>query len=195
MRQTQDHAHALTSARSPMIVRDWLFGIGPWLLAAPFFCTALWAQEVPVTRATPSVGQVTSFPLPRYVSLKSREGNARRGPSLTHRIDWIFSHIGMPLKITAEFENWRRIEDWEGMGGWMHYSLLSGVRSALITAKIGELRLKPDLRSPIVVKAEMGVVAKVSTCNADWCKLTLEGYKGWIEKTALWGVSPDEAFD
>ncbi|HCB53417.1 MAG TPA: hypothetical protein DEP41_06200, partial [Rhodobacter sp.] len=29
----------------------------------------------------------------------------------------------------------------------------------------------------------------------DWCKLTLEGYKGWIEKTALWGVSPDEAFD
>ncbi|HCB53418.1 MAG TPA: hypothetical protein DEP41_06205, partial [Rhodobacter sp.] len=94
MRQTQDHAHALTSAQSPMIVRDWLFGIGPWLLAAPFFCTALWAQEVPVTRATPSVGQVTSFPLPRYVSLKSREGNARRGPSLTHRIDWIFSHIG-----------------------------------------------------------------------------------------------------
>ena len=195
MRQTQDHAHALTSAQSPMIVRDWLFGIGPWLLVAPFFCTALWAQEVPVARATPSVGQVTSFPLPRYVSLKSREGNARRGPSLTHRIDWIFSHIGMPLKITAEFENWRRIEDWEGMGGWMHYSLLSGVRSALITAKIGELRLKPDLRSPIVVKAEMGVVAKISTCNVDWCKLTLEGYKGWIEKTALWGVSPDEAFD
>ena len=72
MRQTQDHAHALTSAQSRMIVRDWLFGIGPWLLAAPFFCTALWAQEVRVTRATLSVGQVTSFPLPRYVSLKSR---------------------------------------------------------------------------------------------------------------------------
>jgi hypothetical protein len=37
MRQTQDHAHALTSVQSTMIVRDWLYDIGPWLLAAFFF--------------------------------------------------------------------------------------------------------------------------------------------------------------
>jgi SH3-like domain-containing protein len=66
----------------------------------------------------PNRGSVTSLPLPRYVSLKTNEGNARRGPGLTHRIDWVFTRAGMPLRITAEFEHWRRVEDSEGVGGW-----------------------------------------------------------------------------
>ncbi|CAN0603746.1 unnamed protein product, partial [Ectocarpus sp. 12 AP-2014] len=35
-------------------------------------------------------GKVTNLPIPRFVSLKAEEGNARRGPSLSHRIDWVF---------------------------------------------------------------------------------------------------------
>ena len=35
-------------------------------------------------------GPVTNLLMPRYVSLKATEANARRGPSLSHRIDWIF---------------------------------------------------------------------------------------------------------
>ena len=46
---------------------------------------------------------MTNLPLPRYVSLKGGEGNARRGPSLSHRIDWVFRHAGMPLRVVAEF--------------------------------------------------------------------------------------------
>ena len=42
-------------------------------------------------------GPVTNLPMPRYVSLKTSEGNVRRGPSLTHRIDWVFKRRGMPL--------------------------------------------------------------------------------------------------
>jgi len=34
---------------------------------------------------------------------------------------------------TAEYEHWRRVEDQDGAGGWVHYSLLSGVRSVLVT--------------------------------------------------------------
>ena len=45
-------------------------------------------------------GPVTNLPLPRYVSLKAAEGNVRRGPSLTHRIDWVFQRRDMPLRIT-----------------------------------------------------------------------------------------------
>ena len=77
----------------------------------------------------PGRGAVTNLPLPRYVSLKGGEGNARRGPSLSHRIDWVFRHAGMPLRVTAEFGHWRRVEDQDGAGGWVHYSLLSGVRT------------------------------------------------------------------
>lgn len=37
-------------------------------------------------------GPVTNLPMPRFVSMKAAEGNVRRGPSLTHRVDWVFKH-------------------------------------------------------------------------------------------------------
>ena len=61
-------------------------------------------------------GQVTNLPIPRYVSLKAKEANARRGPSLSHKIDWIYKRKNMPLEIYAEYENWRRVRDFEGLG-------------------------------------------------------------------------------
>ena len=39
---------------------------------------------------------------PRYVSLKASEANVRRGPSLTHRIDWVYKRRAMPLRVTAD---------------------------------------------------------------------------------------------
>ena len=81
-------------------------------------------------------GPVTNLPLPRYVSLKGSEGNARRGPSLSHRIDWVFTHAGMPLRVTAEFGHWRRVEDRDGAGGWVHYSLISGVRTVIVEEEL-----------------------------------------------------------
>ncbi|MFB0994783.1 MAG: SH3 domain-containing protein [Paracoccaceae bacterium] len=157
---------------------------------------ALAEDSAPVaTVQVRTVGPVTSFPLPRFVSLKSSEGNARRGPSFKHRIDWVFSRVDMPLKITAEYGNWRRVEDSEAMGGWMYYTLLSGMRTGLITAEMADLRQQPDLRSSVVMNAGVGVVAKLTTCNLDWCKLTLEGQNAWAKKTALWGIFVDEIFD
>ena len=77
-------------------------------------------------------GQVTNLPIPRYVSLKVKEANARRGPSLSHKIDWIYKRKNMPLEIYGEYENWRRVRDFEGLGGWVHYTLLSGIRFVLV---------------------------------------------------------------
>ncbi len=143
----------------------------------------------------PNEGRVTKRPLPRFVSLKTGEGNARRGPGLTHRIDWVFTRVGMPLRITAEFEHWRRVEDQEGIGGWVHYSLLSGVRSVLVTQDMAQFRAIPDPNGSVVMQAEMGVVGKVVECIPDWCRITLDGEKGWVQKTALWGVDPGEVLE
>ena len=52
-------------------------------------------------RATSDRGSVTNLPLPRYVSLKVDEAFVRRGPSKTHRIDWVLTRRNMPLMITA----------------------------------------------------------------------------------------------
>ncbi|MCV2867977.1 SH3 domain-containing protein [Defluviimonas sp. WL0002] len=140
-------------------------------------------------------GPVTNLPLPRYVSLKTSEGNVRRGPSLSHRIDWVFTHRSMPLRITAEFGHWRRVEDNEGQGGWIHYSLLSGVRTVLVEANMASLHTRPDAGAPVVAKAQAGVIARLHTCETDWCEISADGGDGWVPKSALWGVDPDELRD
>ncbi|NJM83769.1 MAG: hypothetical protein HC844_16095 [Tabrizicola sp.] len=179
--------------------------IGVALLASLLAVVAAVAQEVeevlpaaaaaPEKACKPGFGCVTNLPLPRFVSLKGNEGNARRGPGLTHRIDWVFKRAGMPLMITAEYENWRRVEDQDGAGGWVHYSLLSGVRSALLTLDMAEFRDLPDGGAMVVVQAEIGVVGRILECTLDWCRLSMNGEKGWVRKTALWGVTPDETIE
>ena len=143
----------------------------------------------------PGFGCVTNLPLPRFVTLKGGEGNARRGPGLTHRIDWIFTRPGMPLKVTAEYDNWRRVEDQDGAGGWVHYALLSGVRSVLVTLDMAEMRASPSRDARVVAQAEMGVIARVQSCTLDWCRISSGGERGWVEKTALWGVGPEEIIE
>ena len=142
----------------------------------------------------PTKGAVTSLPIPRFVSLKGSEGNARRGPGLTHRIDWVFTREGMPLRITAEYEHWRRVEDVDGAGGWVHYSLLSGVRTVLISQDMAEAFSQPDPASDVLYQSELGVIGKLLECQALWCRVAVEGEKGWIRKSSLWGVFPDEIY-
>ena len=137
-------------------------------------------------------GPVTNLPLPRYVSMKAAEGNVRRGPSLTHRIDWVFKRRGMPLQITAEYGNWRRVQDRDGAGGWVHYALLSGVRTVLIEPELLPVYSSPDPNAPVSAQFESGVVARLGSCSLEWCQVSAGGYRGWALKTNLWGVDPSE---
>lgn len=142
----------------------------------------------------PTIGAVTNLPIPRFVSLKGSEGNARRGPGLTHMIDWVFTREGMPLKVTAEYEHWRRIEDIDGAGGWVHYTLLSGVRTVLVTQDMTQAFSAPDKTATVVFQSELGVVGKLLQCIPDWCRVSVEGEKGWMVQSALWGVKENEIF-
>ena len=137
-------------------------------------------------------GPVTNLPLPRFVSLKANEGNVRRGPSLSHRIDWVFKRRDMPLEVTAEYGHWRRVRDREGAGGWVHYALLSGARAGIVDADLLALHVRPDGRTPVKARLERGVIARLGDCDLEWCQVSSGGYKGWAEKRALWGVAPDE---
>lgn len=145
--------------------------------------------------AMPQKGPVTGQPLPRFVSLKGGEGNARRGPGLTHRIDWVFTTAGTPLRVTAEYENWRRVEDFEGLGGWVHFALLSGARYVMVTQDMASFYRLPDASLPIAFQAERGVLARLLECSADWCRVNADGQRGWAPKTALWGVDGAEVLD
>jgi SH3-like domain-containing protein len=152
------------------------------------------AQEtvVPITSVQSDRGPVTNLPMPRYVSLKANEANVRRGPSLSHRIDWVFQRRDMPLRVIGEFGHWRRVVDREGMGGWVHYSLLSGNRTVIIDRDLLVLRRQPIATSTEVAILELGVIADLGECQIDWCRLRAGGYRGWAPKADLFGVGSDE---
>ena len=166
-------------------------------MAATLGGTPAAAQAVPQQSqgAVEQRGAVTNLPLPRYVSLKGNEGNARRGPSLSHRIDWVFRHAGMPMRVVAEFGHWRRVEDRDGAGGWVHYALLSGVRTALVTQDMLELRTRPNADADIVARAEAGAILRLNECQPEWCRVSGGGQRGWVPKTAIWGVDAAEIRD
>ena len=143
----------------------------------------------------PQKGQVTNLPIPRYVSLKVKEANARRGPSLSHKIDWIYKRQNMPLEIYAEYENWRRVRDFEGLGGWVHYTLLSGIRYVLVKNELLEMRLLPSIDAQVIAKVPQHNIVTLDKCNKDWCRIIDDGYKGWVPKNGIWGVYENELKD
>ena len=140
-------------------------------------------------------GQVTNLPIPRYVSLKAKEANARRGPSLSHRIDWIYKREHIPLEIYGEYENWRRVRDFEGLGGWIHYTLLSGIRYVLVKDELLEMRLLPSSDAQVIARVPQHNIATLDKCDIDWCRIVDDGYKGWVLKSGLWGVYENEIKD
>lgn len=139
----------------------------------------------------PAIGPETNLPLPRFVSLRASEANVRRGPSLSHRIDWVFQRRDMPLQVVAEYGHWRRVIDQDGQGGWVHYRMLSGART-VVTQEEAALRTRPEPGATENAMLEPGVVARLGDCNPDWCQLMAGGYRGWVPKTALWGVAAAE---
>ena len=145
------------------------------------------------------VGPVSGLPMPRYVSLKSDHVNVRGGPTKDNDVSWVYTRIGLPVEITAEFENWRRVRDSEGAEGWVYHSLLSGKRTAVVTLKskdeLAPLYDRADPTSAVSAKLQAGVIASVKRCNAGWCRIIGSGFDGWIEQQRLWGVYADEKID
>ncbi len=149
----------------------------------------------PVCAFAADRGAVTNLPLPRFVSMKAKQGNARRGPGLSYRIDWIFQHTNTPLLITAEFSHWRRVQDKDGQGGWMHYALLSGSRTAIVNKPDITLRIKPNLQAAPAAYAQEGAIVTLRECLPNWCSISSKSHEGWALKTDIWGVGAQELRD
>jgi SH3-like domain-containing protein len=171
-----------------------------WLVSAALVAGALLAGLSPAIAAGEAgSGTASGLPVPRYVSLKSDRVNVRAGPTKDHDVAWVFTRSGLPVEITAEFENWRRIRDSEGAEGWVYHSLLSGRRTAVVTQRSKDdlvpLNESPETTGSVTAKLQSGVVASVKRCNGSWCRISGEGFDGWIQQERLWGVYPNEKMD
>jgi SH3-like domain-containing protein len=138
----------------------------------------------------------SGLPLPRFVSLKADKVNMHVGPAKTYDVNWVYTRAGLPVEITAEFENWRKIRDSEGAEGWVYHSLLSGRRTGVVTPRTKDelvaIRSSADAESAITAQLQAGVLGTVKRCSGSWCRISGSGFDGWIQQERLWGVYPEE---
>jgi SH3-like domain-containing protein len=138
----------------------------------------------------------SGLPIPRFVSLKADKVNMHVGPAKTYDVTWVYTRAGLPVEVTAEFENWRRIRDSEGAEGWVYHSLLSGRRTGVATPRSKEelvsIRSSADPASAVTAQLQAGVLGTVKKCTGSWCRISGDGFDGWVQQERLWGVYPNE---
>lgn len=137
----------------------------------------------------------TGLPLPRFASLNVTEANLRTGPGTRYPIDWVFKHQGMPVEILAEYDIWRRVRDVDGAEGWVHKMALTGKRAAIVIGTPQDLHRRDTAESATLAHLEVGAIGQITSCGKEWCRLKFDGIKGYLPKTAFWGVYPHEVFD
>jgi SH3-like domain-containing protein len=138
------------------------------------------------------VGKETGLPIPRFVSMRAEKANVRRGPTLEHRIDWVFKRSGLPVVVRGEFGHWRLIEDADGDGGWVHRALIAGKRTGLVRAAEVPVFVTPFETAGRIAKARRGVIVDVEECHGDWCQIAWRDVRGWMRMNDIWGVDPKQ---
>lgn len=133
------------------------------------------------------------LPVPRFVSLRSDRVNLRAGPGNQYPIEWVLTKKDMPVQIIAQFEHWRRIRDWDGTEGWVQERMVAGKRTVVVgKGAVRPLYQRPDPEAAVTARAEPGVVAQLAECRGAWCRIETDDVSGWMRRTDIWGVFPDE---
>jgi SH3-like domain-containing protein len=172
----------------------------PTIALTALACVVVATAAIGPARAASDQSEGSGLPIPRFVSLKSDHVNVRGGPSKDQDVAWIYTRPGLPVEITAEYENWRRIRDRDGTEGWVYHSLLSGKRTAFVARSKAQNEMVPlyeeaDPKSALRATLEAGVIGNVKRCSGQWCRFVGQGFDGWIEQDRLWGVYPNEKIE
>ena len=127
--------------------------------------------------------------IPRIVSLKNSLTYMRTGPGKEFPVKFELKQKGYPLKVVAEFNNWRKVVTFSKISGWVHTQLLSSLRTGLIT-KTTLLKKIPSSSSNSLAKLLPNLLINVRECKRKWCKVEIVKKKkfiGWVQKETVWG--------
>jgi SH3-like domain-containing protein len=151
--------------------------------------TPAFAQEAKLTV------RGSGLPVPRFVTLKFDEANLRAGPGREYPVLWQYRQAGLPLMVDAEFGIWRKVVDHDGTAGWMHGSVLSLRRMALVQTNMAKIYADPDEASDVIALAERLALMELQSCPKAWCRVASDDVRGWIKRQVVWGVLENESLD
>ena len=139
------------------------------------------------------IGKETGLEIPRYVSLKSNDANIRVGPSMNYPIEIKYIIKNYPLKVIDEYEEWRKVEDFKKNIGWIHKSLISGIRTGIVLSNDSKnIKLLNTLDGNIIGEIGKGNIVILEKCKIDWCLVSSVNFKGQMDKKYIWGVKEKE---
>ncbi|HUK10908.1 MAG TPA: SH3 domain-containing protein [Stellaceae bacterium] len=145
-----------------------------------------------VLASAPAALAENAPPLPRFAILSKDRVNLRVGPGEQYRIEWEYRRKGYPVEVIAKSDVWRKVRDWQGTEGWVHQTMIAEQRNVIIRGEVRALRAAADAGSATVARAEPGVIAKLLECHGTWCRIEVQGIRGWLARGDVWGVFPDE---
>lgn len=124
-----------------------------------------------------------------WVSLRKDQSNMRVGPGREYRINWVYTRLGLPMKVLREMGGWALVEDPDGTRGWMLQQFItSKVHSGVVKGRAAEIRENKDGSGRLLWHAAPGVVARILKCDSGWCRIDIEGRQGYMAQTGLWGA-------
>lgn len=126
--------------------------------------------------------------VPYWVSLRKPQSNMRVGPGREYRINWVYVRQGLPMKVLRVMGSWRLVQDPDGARGWMLAQFLTRNRTGLVTGDEAPIREGKDGSGRLLWRAGRGVVAKLDECSNGWCKADIDGRKGFIDASKVWGA-------
>ena len=139
------------------------------------------------------IGKETGLEIPRYVSLKSDDANIRVGPSKNYPIEIKYIKKNYPLKVLDEYEEWRKVEDFNRNIGWIHKSLISGIRTGIVLSNDNKnISILNTLDGNVIGEIGNGNIVFLEKCKIDWCLVSVDNYEGWMDKNYIWGVKEKE---
>ncbi|MBX7198806.1 MAG: hypothetical protein K1X51_05470 [Rhodospirillaceae bacterium] len=136
----------------------------------------------------------TALKIPRFVSLRTDPINLRTGPGMQYPKEWVYVRRRLPVEVIAEFDKWRQIRDPDGAEGWVHQTMLSGRRTAVIATALASLRSEGSDTARELAHVEKGVIVSLQRCvlGSDYCRVEAGGIQGWLRRDQVWGLYPNE---
>ena len=123
-----------------------------------------------------------------FLTLRNDKVNLRQGPSFEYPVKLFYKKKFLPVVVQDKFDNFRKIRDHENNTGWVHISQLSKKKAALTLDDDQLIFSKSTIYSKPLAILKKGRLCKVHKCKDEWCKISVEKYKGWVKKDILWGL-------
>ena len=145
-----------------------------------------WQSGTPSKKALP----IKRLSLKFWLSLKNSLTYMRSGPGKKYPVIFEIRQKGYPLKITAEFNNWRKVITSDKLTGWIHTQLLSSFRTGIIL-DTSLLKKTPSDKSRTKAKLLPKLIVNIIRCDLKWCKIEIvkeKTHSGWIKKKSVWGA-------